>query len=169
MVKLIEKIGDDDDSIGGIVKCIVKNLPAGIGGPLFYSLEASLSHGIFSIPAIKGIEFGAGFDAADMKGSEHNDPWIIKNGEIKTSKNDAGGIIGGISTGMPITFQVVVKPTPSIGKIQHTVNIEEMKETEFKLEGRHDPCIVPRIIVVLESITALVLLDHLLIQGKLDL
>jgi len=168
MVDLIEKIGQDKDSIGGVVKCIVKNLPAGIGGPIFYSLESTISHAIFSIPAVKGIEFGAGFDAAKMRGSEHNDPWIIENGKVKTSKNDAGGIIGGISTGMPLEFQVVVKPTASIGKVQQTVNIEEMNETEFALEGRHDPCIVPRIITVLEAMTAVVLLDHLLCQGIIE-
>ena len=168
MVELVEKIGQNKDSIGGVVKCIVKNFPAGIGGPIFYSLESTISHAMFSIPAIKGIEFGAGFDAAKMRGSEHNDPWIIEDGKVKTGKNDAGGIIGGISTGMPIEFQVVVKPTASIGKKQHTVNIEEMKETEFALEGRHDPCIVPRIIIVLEAMTAIVLLDHLLCQGKIE-
>jgi chorismate synthase len=168
MVDLIEKVQDEKDSIGGIVKCIVKNFPEGVGGPVFHSLESSISHGIFSIPAVKGIEFGAGFDAAEMKGSEHNDPWIIEDGEIKTSKNDAGGIIGGISTGMPIEFQVVVKPTPSIGKEQQTVNIEKMEETQFSLEGRHDPCIVPRVIIVVEAMTAIVLLDHLLCQGKVE-
>ena len=169
MVNLIKEVQDEKDSIGGTVKCIVKNFPEGVGGPVFHSLESSISHGIFSIPAIKGIEFGAGFDAAEMKGSEHNDPWIIENGEIKTSKNDAGGIIGGISTGMPIEFQVVVKPTPSIGKEQQTVNIEKMEETELSLEGRHDPCIVPRVIIVVESMTAIVLLDHLLCQGMVEI
>ncbi len=169
MIELIEGVRKNNDSIGGIVKCMVKNLPAGIGGPVFNSIESSLSHAVFSIPAIKGIEFGAGFRAAEMKGSEHNDPWVIKEGKIKTSKNDAGGIIGGISTGMPIEFQVVVKPTASIGKKQNTVNIEEMKETQFTLEGRHDPCIVPRIIVVLEAMTAITLLDHLLYQGKIKI
>ncbi|TFG01073.1 MAG: chorismate synthase [Promethearchaeota archaeon] len=169
MVALIEKVQEEEDSIGGIVKCIIKNFPAGIGGPVFYSLESTLSHGVFSIPAIKGIEFGVGFEAATMKGSEHNDPWIIENERIQTSKNDAGGIIGGISTGMPIIFQIAVKPTASIGKTQHTVNISDMKETQLKLEGRHDPCIVPRIIIVLEAITAIVLLDHILYQGEFKL
>jgi chorismate synthase len=122
---------------------------------------------MFSIPAVKGIEFGAGFQAAKMKGSEHNDPWIIKDGTIKTAKNDSGGIIGGISIGMPIEFQVVVKPTASIGKKQETVNIEKMETTEFELTGRHDPCIVPRAIVVVEAMTAVTLLDHLLCQGKI--
>jgi chorismate synthase len=168
MVDEIDKVRAENDSIGGIVKCIVKNFPAGVGGPVFYSLESTISHAVFSIPAIKGIEFGAGFDAAGMKGSEHNDPWIIKEGEIKTSKNDAGGIIGGISMGMPIEYQVVVKPPASIGKEQRTVNIEEEKETQFSLEGRHDPCIVPRVIIVLEAMTAVVLLDQLLCQGKLE-
>jgi chorismate synthase len=167
MVNLIEDIRDQKDSIGGIIKCIVKGFPAGIGGPVFDSLESTISHAMFSIPAVKGIEFGAGFQAAKMKGSEHNDPWIIKDGTIKTAKNDSGGIIGGISIGMPIEFQVVVKPTASIGKKQETVNIEKMETTEFELTGRHDPCIVPRAIVVVEAMTAVTLLDHLLCQGKI--
>ena len=135
--------------------------------PLFYSLESNISKAIFSIPAIKGIEFGAGFKAAKMKGSEHNDPWTIKEGKIRTAKNDSGGIIGGISTGMPIKFTVAVKPTPSIGLAQKTVNAKTMKEEEIKIEGRHNPCIVPRAVVVVESMAAIVLLDYLLIEGKI--
>jgi chorismate synthase len=166
MINLINNMKNIKDSIGGTIKCSIIGFPAGIGGPIFNSLESTLSHAMFSIPAIKGIEFGAGFRAAKMKGSEHNDPWIIKNGEIKTAKNDAGGIIGGISIGMPIEFQVAVKPTASIGKPQKTVNVEKMETTEFQLTGRHDPCIVPRAIVVVEAMTAITLLDHLICQGK---
>jgi chorismate synthase len=161
----IEKVKNQKDSIGGTIKCIVNNFPEGIGGPLFNSLESNISKAIFSIPAIKGIEFGAGFQAARMKGSEHNDPWIIKNGKILTTKNDSGGIIGGISTGMPIEFSVAVKPTATVGIPQKTVNIEKMENTEIKITGRHDPCIVPRAIVVVEAMTAIVLLDFLLIEG----
>jgi len=167
MEDLIEKVKNDKDSIGGTIKCIVKNLPEGIGSPIFNSLEASISKAIFSIPAVKGIEFGAGFKAGSMKGSEHNDPWIIKDGKIITTKNDSGGIIGGISIGMPIEFTVVVKPTATIGKIQKTVNYKTMKETKIEITGRHDPCIVPRAIVVIEAMTAIVLVDHLLIQAKI--
>ncbi len=163
----IESVKNLKDSVGGSIKCVVKNIPPGIGGPVFNSLEAKISRAIFAIPAIKGIEFGAGFKVANMKGSEHNDPWIIKNGEISTLKNDSGGIIGGISTGMPITLRVAIKPTASIGMRQKTVNFRTMKETEIELEGDHDPCIVPRAVVVVESILAIVFLDQLLIEGKI--
>ncbi len=161
----IQKVKDAQDSIGGTIKCIVSNFPPGIGGPIFNSIESNISKAIFSIPSIKGIEFGKGFKAAQMKGSEHNDPWILVDNKIKTSKNDAGGIIGGISTGMPIEFTVAVKPTSSIGIAQKTVNVEIMKEDTIKIEGRHDPCIVPRAVIVVESITAIVLVDYLLKEG----
>jgi chorismate synthase len=167
MEKLIEFTKKANDSVGGTIRCIINNVPPGIGGPIFNSFESNISKGVFSIPAIKGIEFGAGFKATKMKGSEHNDPWTIKNGNIKTTKNDSGGILGGISTGMPIVFTVAVKPTPSIGKIQKTVNIKTMEEEDIIIEGRHDPCIVPRAMVVVESIAAIVILDFLLIEGKI--
>jgi len=167
MEKAIEIAKKAKDSLGGTISCIIKNVPPGIGGPLFNNLESNLSKGIFSIPAIKGIEFGAGFKASKMMGSEHNDPWAIKEGKIETTKNDSGGIIGGISTGMPIVFTVAVKPTPSIGIVQNTVNIKTRKEEEITIEGRHDPCIVPRAVVVLESIAAIIILDYLLIEGKI--
>jgi chorismate synthase len=165
MERLVEDVNAEKDSIGGIIRCIVRGFPAGKGGPIFNSLESTISKAIFSIPAIKGIEFGVGFKSASMKGSEHNDPWIFDKGEIKTSKNDSGGIIGGISTGMPIEFSVVVKPTASIGVPQKTVNIETMDNIEIEFSGRHDPCIVPRVIPVVEAIVAVVLLDCLLIEG----
>ncbi len=165
MEELIEKVKDQKDSIGGTIKCVVNNFPEGIGGPVFNSIESKLSEGIFSIPAVRGVEFGAGFKAAGMRGSEHNDPWIVKNGKIQTAKNDSGGIIGGISTGMPIEFKVAIKPTPTIGKSQKTVNIKKMENVEVEFTGRHDPCIVPRAIVVVEAMCAVVLLDQLLIEG----
>ncbi len=165
MRKLIEEVKVNGDSVGGTIKCIVTNYPPGIGEPVFNSLESNISKAIFSIPGVKGIEFGAGFRSTRMKGSEHNDPWIIKDGEIKTSKNDSGGIIGGISTGMPIVCTIAVKPTSTIAKPQNTVNIDTMKEEKMEFKGRHDPCIVPRAIVVVEAMMAVVLLDHLLING----
>jgi chorismate synthase len=165
MENIIESVKNSKDSVGGSIRCVVNNIPPGIGGPVFNSLEAKISKSIFAIPAIKAIEFGAGFKAMDMRGSEHNDPWIIKNGKVATLKNDSGGIIGGISTGMPITLRVAIKPTASIGIRQKTVNIKTLKETEIELEGDHDPCIVPRAVVVLESMLAIVLLDQLLIEG----
>jgi len=167
MEKAIEIAKKANDSLGGTISCIIRNVPLGIGGPLFNNLESNLSKGIFAIPAIKGIEFGAGFKASKMMGSEHNDPWAIKEGKIISTKNDSGGIIGGISTGMPISFTVAVKPTPSIGIIQNTVNIKTMTEEKIKIEGRHDPCIVPRAVVVIESIAAIIILDCLLIEGKI--
>jgi chorismate synthase len=167
MEQLIEKIKTQKDSIGGMIKCIVRRFPAGKGGPIFNSLESNLSKAIFAIPAIKGIEFGAGFKVAKMKGSEHNDPWILKDGKVQTTKNDAGGIIGGISTGMPIEFTVAVKPTASIGIPQKTVNIETLENVEIEFSGRHDPCIVPRVIPVIEAMTANVLVDYLLIEGDI--
>lgn len=165
MEDLIIQVKKENDSIGGIIKCLVKNFPEGIGNPVFNSIESQLSKAIFSIPAVKGIEFGAGFEAAEMKGSEHNDPWIIKNEKIMTSKNDCGGIIGGISTGMPIEFNVVIKPTATIGKPQKTVNMAKMDEETIQLSGRHDPCIVPRAIVVVEAMTAVCLADFLILEG----
>ncbi len=165
MELLIKNIKDQKDSIGGTIKCIVRNFPAGKGGPIFNSIESNISKAIFAIPAIKAIGFGAGFKASLMRGSEHNDPWILKEGKIQTTKNDSGGIIGGISTGMPIEFTVAVKPTASIGVPQKTVNIATMENVEIEFSGRHDPCIVPRVIPVVEAMTANVLLDFLLIEG----
>ncbi len=161
----IEDVKKNKDSIGGSIKCIIINFPAGKGGPIFNSIESNISNAIFAIPGIKAIEFGAGFEAAKMKGSEHNDPWIIKNTEVQTTKNDAGGIIGGISTGMPIEFTVAVKPTASIGILQKTVNIKTRENVEIEFAGRHDPCIVPRVIPVVEAVIANVLLDILLLDG----
>ncbi|MFX1279956.1 MAG: chorismate synthase [Promethearchaeota archaeon] len=165
MKHLIEEIKLKNDSIGGIVKCVVHNYPAGKGGPVFNSLESQISHAIFSIPGIKGIEFGAGFKSAAMKGSEHNDPWVLKKGKIVTMKNSSGGIIGGISTGMPIEFTVAVKPSATISIPQKTVNIDKMENVEIEFTGRHDPCIVPRVIPIVEALTAIVLLDCLVIDG----
>ena len=167
MENLIIKVKEQKDSIGGTIKCIVNNYPSGIGGPIFNSIESNISKAIFSIPAVKGIEFGAGFKASTMKGSEHNDPWIVENENIKTTKNDSGGIIGGISTGMPIEFTVAIKPTATIGISQKTVNVETMQNVEVQFTGRHDPCIVPRAVVVVEAMASVVLLDFLLTEGKI--
>ncbi|MFX1455151.1 MAG: chorismate synthase [Promethearchaeota archaeon] len=165
MEQLVEVVKKEKDSIGGKIKCIIRGFPAGKGGPIFNSLESKISAAMFSIPAIKGIEFGIGFKSVRMRGSEHNDPWIIDNNKIKTSKNASGGIIGGISTGMPIEFSLAVKPPASIGVPQKTVNISTMESVEIEFSGRHDPCIVPRVILVVEALVAVVLLDILLIEG----
>jgi len=159
MENLILRMKKQGDSVGGIIECLVLNAPIGLGEPVFNSLESELSKAIFSIPAIKGIEFGAGFNAVKLKGSENNDQFFSRNGKIFTKTNNSGGILGGISNGMPIVFRVAVKPTPSIAKSQKTINLKTKKETFLRIEGRHDPCIVPRAVPVVESLSAIVLAD----------
>lgn len=155
----LQKAIDAKDSIGGIVQCTVQNVPIGLGEPFFDSVESILSHAVFSIPAIKGIEFGAGFSAAKMFGSQHNDAIINKEG--KTNTNHAGGVVGGISNGNDIVFKVVVKPTSSTPKEQETLNIETGNVESFSVKGRHDLCIALRVPVVLEAVTACVIVDLL--------
>ena len=150
------------DSVGGIVEVMAAGMPPGIGDPFFDSLESRLSHALFSVPAVKGIEFGAGFALAALKGSEANDPMTFDKGNVRTTRNNNGGITGGITNGMPVLFRVAIKPTPSIGQPQQTVNVTEGKDTILEIKGRHDPCIVPRAVPVIEAVTAWVLLDMLL-------
>ena len=161
MKKSILKAKTDDDSIGGILETAVIGLPAGLGEPWFDSVESILSHALFSIPAVKGVEFGAGFNIANMFGSTANDEFCAEMGKIITKTNNNGGINGGITNGMPITFRVAVKPTPTISKEQNTVNFKTNENTVISAAGRHDPCIVHRARVVVDSITALVLCDIL--------
>ena len=151
----------DKDSVGGILETAIIGMPAGVGEPIFDSIESVLSHALFSIGGIKGIEFGSGFDMADMRGSEANDAFISSNGKISTKTNHNGGINGGITNSMPITFNCVIKPTPSIAKEQETVNLETGKNEKLVIEGRHDPAIVRRVSVVIESICALTMCDIL--------
>ena len=153
---------EQKDSVGGIIEVMATGMPAGIGDPFFDSLESCLSHALFSVPAVKGVEFGMGFAMASLKGSETNDPMTFNGGAVKTTRNNNGGITGGISNGMPVLFRVAVKPTPSISRPQQTVNVTEGKDTILEIEGRHDPCIVPRAVPVIEAVTAWVLLDMLL-------
>ena len=167
MVKEIERVKAELDSVGGKVRCNAFNPPKGIGDPIFDTLEGDLSKAFFSIPAVKAVEFGAGVRAAEMRGSECNDPYILVDGEIQTETNNSGGILGGISNGMPIEATITFKPTPSIGKPQKTVDLKETKETILRVEGRHDPCIVPRAVPVVEAMMALVLVDHALAAGKI--
>ncbi|MCP9751419.1 chorismate synthase [Ferruginibacter sp. HRS2-29] len=155
---------DAKDSVGGIVECTVTNLPIGLGEPFFNSAESLISHAVFAIPAIKGIEFGAGFAAAKMYGSEHNDAILDASG--KTATNHAGGIVGGITNGNDLIFRVVVKPTSSTPKEQHTLNIETQEIESFSVKGRHDLCIALRVPVVLEAMTACVLADLLLLAQR---
>jgi Chorismate synthase len=157
--KGLQKAIDAKDSIGGIVECKVNNLPVGLGEPFFNSAESLISHAVFSIPAVKGIEFGAGFAAAKMFGHEHNDVLIDANGTTET--NNAGGIVGGITNGNELVFRIVVKPTSSTPKEQNTLNIESGKIEPFSVKGRHDLCIALRVPVVLEAVTAMVIADLL--------
>ncbi len=164
MMARIESAQEDGDSVGGILESAVTGMPAGVGEPWFDSVESILSHALFSIPGIKGVEFGKGFAIADMLGSEANDPFIIENGRICTKTNNNGGINGGITNGMPIIFRCAVKPTPSIFKEQDTVNTELLEPTRLKLSGRHDPAIIHRARAVVDAVTAFTLLD--LLQTK---
>ena len=168
MEQLIINVKELHDSVGGVVTCLVEGVLPGVGEPIFNSLESSLSAAIFSIPGVRGIEFGLGFKATEINGSRHNDPFSIKNGKIITTSNNSGGIIGGISTGMPIKFNVAIKPTASIGIVQNTVNLDSSKPEKLKIEGRHDPCIVPRAVPVVEAITAVVLVDFLIGNGMIS-
>ena len=162
MAAAIEAARLEGDSVGGVLETAVTGLPTGVGEPFFHSVESVLASLLFSVPAVKGVEFGAGFAAARMRGSEHNDPFVAEGGAIRTQTNHAGGILGGISSGMPILFRAAFKPTPSIARKQHTVRLSTQTEEELQITGRHDPCIVPRAVPVVEAVTALVLLDALL-------
>ncbi len=155
------------DSLGGIIESITTNVPVGLGEPIFGSLESDLSRAIFSIPSVKGVEFGSGFKGAELYGSENNDLYTVKRGKIVTETNRAGGILGGISNGMPITMRVAFKPASSIAQKQKTVDIKTKRKTTLKVRGRHDPCVVPRAPPVVDSLVALTIADHALISGAI--
>lgn len=161
MISAIEKAASEGDSVGGILETVVLGVPAGVGEPWFDSVESIISHALFSIPAIKGVEFGSGFSCADMRGSEMNDAFKAENGEITTQTNNNGGINGGIANGMPLVFRCAVKPTPSISKEQNTVDFISGENVKLSVSGRHDPCIVHRARVVVDSIVAIALCDLL--------
>lgn len=161
IIKNIERVAQDGDSVGGVLETAVIGLPVGIGEPWFDSVESILSHALFSIPAVKGVEFGAGFSCADMLGGEMNDSFRLTNNIVTTKTNNNGGINGGITNGMPVIFRCAVKPTPSISKEQETVDFINDENTVLSVKGRHDPCIVHRARVVVDSITAIALCDLL--------
>ena len=167
MSRAIEKVKEEGDSIGGIIEGIALNMPVGLGEPVFDTLDGELAKALFAIPAVKGVEFGSGFSVAGKRGSENNDLFIIRNSKIVTATNNAGGILGGISNGMPIVVRVTVKPTSSIAKSQETVNIENMESASLVVKGRHDVCIVPRAVAVVESMMAVTLCDFAMRAGLL--
>jgi chorismate synthase len=165
MEQVVFQVRKDGDSVGGIVECIALNVPVGIGAPLFNSLDIDLTRAIFSIPAVKGVEFGAGFSVSKIKGSKNNDQYMIRNGKVITLTNNAGGILGGLSNGMPIILRTALKPTPSILKMQKTIDLNTMTQVPLQIKGRHDACIVPRAVPVVRSMVAIVLADHILRAG----
>lgn len=156
----------DGDSVGGLIECVTVGLPAGIGEPMFGGMESKIAQIIYGIPGIKGLNFGTGFAGSYMRGSENNDQFIIENGQVRTKRNFAGGILGGITNGMPLVFEVAVKPTPSISKPQKSVSLSIMEETELVIQGRHDPCIVPRAVPVVEAAAAIAIYDAILLNKK---
>lgn len=166
MRELIASAKARGDSVGGIIECSVLGLPAGLGDPMFDGMENRISRAVFGIPAVKGIEFGAGFASASMFGSENNDPFCINDGKVETVTNNCGGILGGITNGMPLTFRVAIKPTPSVALPQQTVNLPSGEQTTLSVKGRHDPCIVPRAVPCVEAAAALAVYDALLGRRK---
>ena len=166
MQEAIQRAKKEMDSVGGVIECIVDGIPAGLGDPIFEGMENRISAAVFGIPAVKGIEFGDGFETAKMHGSQNNDPFEILDGKIVTRTNHSGGILGGITNGMPLVFRVAVKPTPSIAKEQESVNLETMQPASLHIQGRHDPCIVPRAVPCVEAAAALAVYDAFL-EAKL--
>ena len=160
--------GQAGDSVGGIIECAVLGLPPGIGEPMFEGLENMIAAALFAVPAVKGVEFGSGFAGSRSKGSENNDPFICSGGKIKTRRNSHGGILGGISTGMPVIFRAAVKPTPSIALEQDTISFSKMENVRLSIRGRHDPCIVPRAVPCVEAAAAIAVYD-LLLSSKIYL
>ena len=156
------------DSVGGVIECMITGTPAGLGEPMFGGMENRLSQLLFAIPAVKGVEFGAGFGAAKLRGSENNDPFIVDSSKLVTTTNHAGGILGGITTGMPIVLRAAFKPTPSIALTQKSVDLRTMEQTDLRVQGRHDPCIVPRAVPCVEAAAAIAVLDAMLEAQKTE-
>lgn len=162
MRQAIEAARLDADSVGGVIRCFALGLPAGLGEPMFGGVENRLAAALFGIPAVRGVSFGTGFAAAGMRGSEHNDPFVMDGDRVSARTNHAGGVLGGITSGLPLVVNIAVKPTASIAKEQETVDLEKKESTRLVIHGRHDPCIVPRAVPVAEAVTALTVLDMLL-------
>ena len=167
MIALIEKVREEGDSIGGVIECVVRNAPAGLGEPVFDKLEADLAKAMLSLPATKGFEIGSGFSATQMRGSEHNDAFEMRDDRVRTSTNKSGGVQGGISNGEEIYFRVAFKPTATIAREQSTVTASH-EQTKLAARGRHDPCVLPRAVPMVEAMAALVLCDHALRQRAIS-
>ena len=165
MQAVIAEAKADGDSVGGVIECVVTGIPAGFGAPMFGGIESKLAQMIYGIPAVKGLEFGSGFAGSRLRGSQNNDPYCVVDGKVETTTNNAGGILGGITTGMPIVFKAAVKPTPSIAKQQQSVSLEKMENQMLNVLGRHDPCIVPRAVPVIEAAAAIAIFDICLLEG----
>jgi chorismate synthase len=165
MKEAIVKARQDGDSLGGVIECTALNMPVGLGEPVFGALESDLSKALFAIPAVKGVEFGSGFEGSKRRGSENNDIYKVENGKIVTVSNNSGGILGGLSNGMPLLLRIAFKPASSIAKEQRSVDLQTMEQTEMTVPGRHDPCVVPRAPPVVEAIVAIILADHAIKYG----
>ena len=163
----VEKARLDCDSVGGIIECAAVGLPAGIGYPMFDGMENRIASLVMGIPAVRGIEFGTGFAAASMRGSEHNDAFVPGDGQVRTLCNHHGGVIGGITSGMPLRFRTAFKPSASIAKPQQTIDLTSGKQATLVIKGRHDPCIVPRALPVVEGAAAIAILDAMMELGKI--
>lgn len=159
MQEKIEEARAEGDSVGGLIECVVTGLPVGLGDPMFGGMESRIAQIIYGIPAVKGLEFGSGFTGSYLRGSQNNDSFVIENGKIRTLRNYAGGILGGITNGMPLVFQVAIKPTPSIAKSQQSVSLSTMEPKTLEIKGRHDPCIAPRAVPVIEAAAAIAVFD----------
>jgi chorismate synthase len=167
MSRAIQQARKEGDSIGGTVEVLAIGVPAGLGSPVFGKLDADLAGALMGIGSVKGVEIGAGFRAARMKGSEMNDEFTLDKGDIRTRTNNSGGILGGISSGMPVVCRIAIKPTPSISRRQHTVDMARMESADIVIAGRHDPSIVPRVVPVAEAMVALVIVDHMIMSGRI--
>ena len=166
MGKAINEARLAGDSLGGVVECAAVGLPVGLGEHMFDGLENRIAQAVFGIPAVKGIAFGSGFEGTEMRGSQHNDAWVMEEGQVRSSSNRHGGILGGMSTGMPLVFTVAFKPTSSIFLKQDTVDLDTMRPAQLELKGRHDPCVVPRAVPVVEAACAMALFDALMEKDR---
>ena len=168
MREIIAEARSECDSVGGIIECYITGVPAGLGEPMFGGVESRIAQIVHGVPAVKAVEFGIGREAADLRGSQCNDAFTVENGQIRTVTNNAGGILGGITNGMPLIFRAAIKPTPSIARPQQSVSLSGGKEQELVVKGRHDPCIVPRAVPVIEAAAAIALFDLILGNTQTD-